>query len=128
VFYNNIPVKSIVENKGSVSAQAHLLMIDLEPSHSVSRSKCNPLPHKLGRPPRMDWHSAMLSQNGVHLDTRDPWDFRAFTSCGCLKSVRTQIVHWWPRSSCESPLLSRGWRYIFLEEIECLESLKILCW
>jgi len=47
-------VKSIVENKGSVSAQANLLMIDLEPSHSVSRSKCNPLPHKLGRPPRMD--------------------------------------------------------------------------
>jgi len=49
-------VKSIVENKGSVSTQAHLLMIDLEPSHSVSRSKCNPLPHKLGCPPTVDWH------------------------------------------------------------------------
>jgi len=56
----------------------------------------------------------MLSQNGVHLDTRDPWDFRTFTSCGYLKSVRTQIAQWWPRSSCESPLLSRGWKIYLL--------------
>jgi len=47
-------VKSIVEQRESISAQANHLMIDLESSYHDWRCKCNPLPRKFGYLPTMD--------------------------------------------------------------------------